>query len=197
MSFINARLPHRLAAGLRIGPEWNTQVVQLDNGREQRNRQWLYPKWRGSGSTAAYTPPDQAAFRAWFVAVAGKHKAFRVTDPLDHTAANEALAPNLGTLDPVQLVKTYAIDGGGAGVTVLVQAPWTQGFALAADGLPVAGTLDDETGLFTPDAPWAGTAFTWTGRFDRWMRFDSDWGALTAEAPNVYTADIELVEVRR
>jgi hypothetical protein len=29
------------------------------------------------------------------------------------------------------------------------------------------------------------------------MRFDSDWGAFSAVTPQAWTADIELVEVRR
>lgn len=195
MSFINARLPRRITAGLRIGPEWKTRVVELDNGREVRNREWLYPRWRASGNMAAFTPDDRAALRQWFVAVAGKHQAFRVQDPLDHMAANEALAPAIGTSTPVQLVKTYGIAGTGVGVAALIQAPVVA--TVYRNGVPVPVTVDMETGLVTPDAPWAAGTYTWSGQFDRWMRFDSDWGALTAEAPNVYTADIELVEVRR
>lgn len=195
MSFINARLPRRITAGLRIGPEWKTRVTELDNGREVRNREWRYPRWRASGNMAVFTPDDRAALRHWFVAVAGKHQAFRVQDPVDHIAANEPIAPVIGTLTPVQLVKSYDIAGTGVGVSTLIQAPVTA--AVFREGSPVAVTVDEETGLVTPDAPWAAGTYTWTGEFDRWMRFDSDWGAVAAEAANVYTADIELIEVRR
>lgn len=197
MSYIDARLPRKLSAGLRIGPEYNTRVVPFANGREQRNRQWLYPKWRASGNMAAFTEDDRKAFRDMFVACGGKWAAFRVFDPLDYFANNEPLAPAVGTSTPVQLVKTYTFPGSATSATVLIQAPIAGTVTIYKDGVAVAGTLDDTKGLFTPDAPWAAGVYTWTGQHERWMRFDSDWGAVTANALHVYTTDIELVEVRR
>jgi uncharacterized protein (TIGR02217 family) len=196
MSFVNKRLPLRLGAGLRISPTWKTRVTMLDNGREVRNREWLYPIWRAWGSLGAFTPDDRVAMRRWFVAMAGRHMAFRVRDPLDFTATDEVIAPSIGTSTPVQLLKTFAIDG-LAGVSVLIQAPVDGSVTVYRNGSPVTCTVDDETGLVTPAAPWAAGDYTWSGQFDRWMRFDSDENAVQANALNAYTADIELVEVRR
>ena len=200
MSFLNARLPMRLAAGLRIGPRWKTEVTPLDSGREVRDQKWLYPKWEAVGSTAAFTVEGRRAMRNWFVAVRGRACVFRVRDPLDYQAVNEPIAPAIGTRNPVQLLKTYAIpllDSGVVAVVTRVQAPVPAGFVLHADGAAVDGELDDLAGLFTPAEPWEGDVFTWSGPFDRWMRFESDAGAITAAAHNAQTADIELVEVRR
>lgn len=197
MSFINARLPRRISAGLRIGPEWRTQVVELDNGREVRNGQWLYPRWRASGNMGAFSETDRAEFRRLFVAARGRLYAFRVYDPVDCTATGESLAPTVGTQTPAQLIKTYTFPGDSSGVVVKVTAPVDGTVVVYRDGTPVAVTVDDETGLVTPDANWQAGTYTWAGQFDRWMRFDSDWGALTANAMNAYTADVELVEVRR
>lgn len=197
MSFVNASLPRRLGAGLRIGPRWKTQITPLKNGREFRNREWLYPVWFARGSMGAFTPADRVAMRNWFVAVCGQHLAFRVMDPLDHLADGEVIAPTIGTSTPVQLLKTYAIDGAGTSVSTLVQAPVDGSVTVYRNGSPVTCTVDDETGLVTPAAPWAAGDYTWSGRFERWMRFESDENAVTATALNAYTADIELVEVRR
>jgi hypothetical protein len=68
----------------------------------------------------------------------------------------------------------------------LIQAPITA-------TLSGAGAVNMTTGVVTGASP----GDTWTGTFDVWMRFDSDWGAFTANAMGVWTADIELVEVRR
>lgn len=197
MSYINARLPRKLSAGLRIGPEWKTRVVTHHNGREQRNAEWLYPRWRATGNMGAFTEPDRAAFRHLFVATRGRWAAFRVFDPLDCVASGEPIAPAIGTTSPVQLMKTYTFPGASTAVSVPIQAPVAGSVVVYRDGVPVAGTLDDTLGLFTPGAPWEAGTYTWSGQHDRWMRFDSDWGALTANAMNAYTADIELVEVRR
>lgn len=195
--YINARLPRRIAAGFKVGPSFRTHVVTLDSGREQRNRQWRYPKWRGSGNMAAFTPADRQALISIFVAVGGQWGAFRFHDPTDHLAANESIAPAVGSSTPVQLVRSYVFPGSATAIEVLVQAPVAGTVTVYRDGMPVAGTLDDQLGLFTPSAPWAAGTYTWSGQYDRWMRFENDWGALTAAHDNVYTADIELVEVRR
>jgi len=197
MSFINARLPERLAAGLVIGPEWRTEIVPLDSGREVRDAKWLYPRWKAIGNMAVYDTIDCARLRQWFVACRGQLSAFRVKDPLDWLAINEPIAPIVGTTTPVQLIKSYGIAEAGVSVPVRIQAPVDGTVTVYADGVAVAGTLDAEKGLFTPDEAWDGTDFTWSGQFDRWMRFASDHGAVTAVAKHVLTADVELVEVRR
>lgn len=38
---------------------------------------------------------------------------------------------------------------------------------------------------------------TWSGEFDVWVRFDSDYNAFTIGDIDAHSADIELVEVRR
>jgi len=197
MSFINARLPERLAAGLVIGPEWRTEIVPLDNGREVRDAKWLYPRWKAIGNMAAFEPAERQALLRWFIATRGMLNAFRVKDPLDWVAANEPIAPVVGTTTPVQLFKSYGIAEAGVSVPVRIQAPVEGTVTVYADGVAVAGTLDAGTGLFTPDEAWDGADFTWSGQFDRWMRFASDHGAVTAVAKHVLTADVELVEVRR
>jgi uncharacterized protein (TIGR02217 family) len=131
---------------------------------------------------------------AAFHACRGQLHAFRFKDWNDFQAVNEPLAPAVGTTTPVQLVKTYSF--GGEATTRLIQAP-VVGAVVRADGVAVAGTLDTETGLFTPGAAWAGSVFTWTGEFDVWVRFASDFNAFTIGNWQAHTVDIELIEVRR
>lgn len=195
MAFIDTRMPRRIAAGFTVGPEWKTLVVPLDNGREQRNRQWLYPRWRGQGNMGSFKPADRQELMGMFVAVGGRLNAFRFFDPTDHSVEGEAIAPSIGTSSPVQLVRTYGF--GSASAIVLIQAPVAGTVTVFRNGVAVSGTLDATTGLFTPAAPWVAGTFTWTGQYDRWMRFDSDWSAFTADALDVWTADIDLIEVRR
>jgi uncharacterized protein (TIGR02217 family) len=197
MSYINATMPRRIAAGFKIGPRWKTDITVMDNGREQRNRGWLYPRWEGSGNLGAFSPEDRQALIAMFVVAGGRWSAFRVFDPTDHYVSNEPVAPDFGTSMPLQLMRGYTFPGSGVSVPVLVQAPIGSTVVVKRNGTPVAGTLDDTLGLFTPAAPWEHGLYTWTGQYERWMRFDSDWGAFTANAMNAYTADIDLIEVRR
>lgn len=195
MTYINTRLDDRVAYGFTGGPEWSTQVVMLDNGREQRNAQWLYPRHRYSAEYRNLAPERRQQVLAAFYAARGQAYPFRFKDWNDYTASNEPIAPAIGTSTPVQLVKTYAF--GGQASTRLIQAPVAGTVTVFRNGTPVSGTLDDETGLFAPDSAWTAGTYTWSGQFDVWVRFASDYNAFSLENVGVGSAAIELIEVRR
>jgi uncharacterized protein (TIGR02217 family) len=193
VAYIPTRLSSCVAYGFSGGPEYSTLVIDMDNGREQRNQQWLYPKHTYS---AQYLNLDKIAQReiiAAFHAAAGRLHAFRFKDWNDYEAIAEPLAPATGTSTPVQLIKTYSL--GPQARVRLIQAPVSA--VIKRNGVAVAGTLDANTGLFTPSAPWAAGTYTWDGEFDVWVRFASDHNAFTIGAPNGRTSDVELIEVRR
>lgn len=195
MSYIDARMPERIAAGFRIGPDWSTLIVPMDNGREQRNKQWLYPKYRGTAQVGAFNAADRNALLGLFHVAGGRHKAFRVKDPTDWRVSNEPCAPVVGTSTPLQLARAYIF--GTESSTRLIQAPHAGTVVVRKDGAPVTVTVDSLTGLVTPSSPWAAGVYTFDCDFDMWMRFDSDWGSFTAVANGVWTAEFDLVEVRR
>ncbi|KGQ19937.1 DUF2460 domain containing protein [Lysobacter dokdonensis DS-58] len=182
MAYLTTRMPERIAAGFVIGPRWQTLVVPLDNGREQRNAQWLFPKYEARANIGMFNAADRQAIRNLFMACRGRANPFRVRDPLDYTATAQPLYTVGGV---TYLARSYAY--GGETAYRLIQAPVTA-------TLSGAGSVDLTTGIVTGANP---VADTWTGTFDIWMRFESDFGAITATTTNVQTADIELVEVRR
>lgn len=192
---IDWRLPSRIAAGFKGGPEWQTRVTPLRNGREVRNREWLYPRYRYSANFGAFNAQDRQALIGAFMATGGKHLLFRFRDPTDFIVAAEPLLPVVGTSTPVQLSRRYSF--GPSYATSLLQAPVAGTTVVRRDGVPIAVTVDALTGLVTPSAPWASGAYTFDTQYDRWVRFDSDWGAFTAATPGVWTSDIDLVEVPR
>jgi len=196
MSFINARMPERITAGFRIGPDWNTTVIRMDNGREQRNRNWRYPRYRGQANLGVFNATDRQDLMGLFMAAGGMHKAFRVRDPTDFRVANEPLAVLAGTDDPVQMAREYAF--GPESTQVLIQAPVQGTTTIYKDGVAYTEcTVDYETGIVTPGTTWPAGTYTFTTQYDRWMRFDNDWGSFVANTVGVWTTDIELVEVRR
>lgn len=197
--YINAVMPRDISAGFKIGPKWKTPETPMDNGTVIRNAQWRYPLWCGSGNMAAFTPAKRQALVAMFVATRGKWAAFKVWDPTENTAVDEVIAPVVGTSTPVQLSKRFYFPGStdiADSADIKIRCPIIAATVIKVDGSPVTVTIDEQTGLATPAAPWAAGTYTWSGRYYRWMRFDSDWGAFTANAQNLYTADIELIEDR-
>ncbi|UHQ21882.1 DUF2460 domain-containing protein [Lysobacter sp. 5GHs7-4] len=194
MSFVNVRMPTCVAYGFTGGPAYSTLVVPLENGREQRNRQWFYPRHQYSAQYLNLDLEAQRLVLEIFHALVGQLHCCRFKDHNDYQAFDEPLAPAIGTSTAVQLIKTYSM--GPQATTRLIQAP-VAGAVIKRNGVAVAGTLDVETGLFTPDAPWASGTYTWTGEFDVWVRFASDYNAFQIGNVDAHTADIELIEVRR
>lgn len=195
MAYVDERLPTCVAYGFNGGPQWQTLVINMDNGREQRNGQWLYPKHRYAAQYMNLGRDDQQTVLEFFHAMRGQLHCFRFKDANDYQATAQPQAPNVGTSDPLQIVRTYTV--GGQSSTRLIQAIVAGTATLTVDGSPVAGTWDYATGKFTPDAPWAAGTYLASFDFDVWVRFASDFNAFTIGNVDARTADIELVEVRR
>lgn len=201
MTYINHRISDCVAQGFTGGPEWNTLIVSLANGREQRNGQWLFPKHRYTAQYMNFQRAEQQEILSAFHAARGQLHVFRFKDWNDYTAESEngdwvpLLAPTIGTTTPAQLYKEYFM--GAQGTLRKIQAPVDGTVVVLHNGLPVAVTVDPTTGLVTPSVAWASGSYTWTGDHDVWVRFASDYNAFTANTNNAATSDIELVEVRR
>ena len=181
MSFINTRLSECVAYGFTGGPEWSTLIVDMDNGREQRNGQWMYPKHRYSAQYLNLNPDGRDDILAAFHAAKGRLHCFRFRDWNDYTATAQPLITVAGV---TYLGKRYAL--GAQTADRLIQAP-------VSATLSGAGSVNMQTGVVSGAAP----GDTWTGEFDVWVRFDSDYNAFAIGNWNAHTADIELVEVRR
>lgn len=168
--------------------------MQLASGREKRNKEWAYPLQKYTASLAVFTPADRAELLGLFYACAGQWGAFRFSDRVDFVASAESITTEAGTKTPAQLMKNYAF--GGTTFARPIQAPVSGTVSVVSGGSAIAGTCDYTTGLFTPTDNWPATTAQWTGQFDVWTRFASDYVPLTAIRTDLLTADIELMEVR-
>lgn len=194
MAFIETpRLLDRVRLGYSAGPEFDTQVVLLDNGKEQRNQNRVNPRRRFTVPFTNITPTQYSALLAAFFTAAGRANGFRFKDWLDYTATSEALGNTPGAnLTPVQLKKTYT--NGAYSYVRTITKPVSA--TVYSNGVAKAGTLDTVTGLFTPTTNWAaGEALTWTGEFDVPVRFENDFLPATWDNYQVRTVDVELVEL--
>lgn len=185
MAYINTRLDECVARGFAGGPEWSTSIVHLDNGREQRNANWLFPKHRYSAQYVNIEAAERNEILSAFHSCRGQLHAFRFKDWNDFEAAG---APFVQINGVWRMAKQYTF---GAEVsTRLIQAPVAGTITLTGGDL---ANLDHETGIYSGDA----TGLTWSGEFDVWVRFASDYNAFAINDLDAHSADIELVEVRR
>ncbi|NDG04432.1 MAG: TIGR02217 family protein, partial [Alphaproteobacteria bacterium] len=117
MSFDDVSLPHRLAFGAVGGPQFNTDVVMIDNGFEKRNQNWAGARRRYQLQQQLRSAQDVATLISFFHARAGRARGFRFKDWADFTTAsnhtsapaatNIVLGTGNGTQTQFQLKKIY------------------------------------------------------------------------------------------
>lgn len=195
MAFIDAQLSERVAYGFKAGPEYSTQIVAMTNGREKRAGEWLLPRIRFSASYENFKQQYRDEILAAFHACRGRLHCFKFKDWTDLVAIDEPVAPEIGTTNPMQLVKTYAF--GAQTAERMIQCTDSSVTLTKDGGAFTAYTLDADTGLVTPDAAWEAGEYAWSGPVFVWVRFDSDYNAFSIDEWDSATANIELIEVRR
>lgn len=193
---INTRLSDCVADGFRGGPEYSTEITPMDNGGDQRNAQWIWPRHRYSAEFLNLQEDARDEIIAAFHVCVGREHSFRFKDWNDYqtngTTKVGTIAPAVGTMEPAQLYVTYAF--GPATKLRKITAPVGSTIVITSDGDPVTVTIDELTGMATPDATWPAGTYAWSGEYDVWVNFDADYNAFTINNWRAHTADIELVE---
>ncbi len=140
--FHEVRFPLRVALGATAGPMRRTDIVNLSNGREQRNQRWQSSRRAYDIGTGIKSLADLYDVLAFFEARRGQLYGFRFRDPLDGLSArpHAAISPTdqeIGRGDgetaTFQLVKTYADDGGSW--TRVIEKPVEGTVVMAIDGV--------------------------------------------------------------
>jgi uncharacterized protein (TIGR02217 family) len=185
--FHEVRFPLRLALGATGGPVRRTDIVNLSNGREQRNQRWRDSRRSYDAGSGVKSLADLYAVLEFFEARGGQLYGFRFRDPVDCkscapggtvSASDQVIGTGDGETASFQLVKTYA-DGGGSWVRRIVK-PVAGSVLVSVNGVvkPVgAFALDAGTGIITFVAghiPADGAVVQAGYEFDVPVRFDTD-----------------------
>jgi len=119
--FHEVRFPLRLALGATGGPVRRTDIVNLSNGREQRNQRWRDSRRSYDAGSGVKSLRDLYAVLEFFEARGGQLHGFRFRDPVDWkscapgeavSATDQVIGTGDGAAATFQLVKTYADSGG-------------------------------------------------------------------------------------
>jgi TIGR02217 family protein len=185
--FHEVRFPLRLALGATGGPVRRTDIVNLSNGREQRNQRWRNSRRSYDAGSGIKSLADLYAVLEFFEARGGQLHAFRFRDPFDWkscapgetvSATDQVLGEGDGERAVFQLVKTYADSGGGWARRVTKPVNGT--VTVSVDGVvkpESAFEVDATTGIVTFEeghVPAAGEAVRAGFEFDVPVRFDID-----------------------
>lgn len=186
-AFHEVRFPLRLALGVSGGPVRRTDIVNLSNGRENRNQRWRNARRAYDAGSGIRSVADLYEVLAFFEARRGELYGFRFRDPVDFKSCPPGETPaatdqRIGTGDGVttvfQLVKTYA-DAGGS-FSRRIDKPVEGSVIVSVEGAKAASSdvsVDHTTGRMTFRAgrvPPAGAVIRAGFEFDVPVRFAID-----------------------
>ena len=209
------RFPDELAHWAEGGANFNTSIVSLLSGFEQRNINWAFSRgiWNIT-EQALVLPANERLLVQFFNIVLGKAYGFRFKDFRDYQDWGGGVFTPVSTAPTIlfQMAKSYNV-GSGLSANVrpikkpIVAPSGGQAFVMYYNGSPISSgsgagqyTLDATTGLVTMGAgsDTDYTKYTWIGEFDVPCRFDTDSIAVWREPQGGFMEwkTIPIVEIR-
>lgn len=172
MAFDNVRLPDDIERESISAPRFQTSVVTLGKGAEQRNVDWAQQRLSFDISYGIQYETDVKVIVDFFYARLGRARGFRFKDWSDYKAVDEHLGTGDGVKTQFQLVRNYT-----SSVTYVrkILCPVAGTISVKVDGVAALYSIDLATGIITLNTPAAdGKAVTASFEFDVPVRFDSD-----------------------
>ena len=165
MSFIESRpLDNYIALGSSSGPEYQTDIIELSSGIEQRNQSWEYPRHRYLVGISAGKSTKIETLRQLFHSTRGAFSGFRFKDYNDYSSAtiqgdtvaydDQDISVGDGATLTYQVLKNYTTltTTVQRKITKLVSGSFLLGFAGSGWALEDTGdrwSVDDNTGVIT------------------------------------------------
>lgn len=173
MAFHDVRLPDEIEQGSSGGPAFNTTIIGMSSGQEQRNLDWSESKATYDISYGIQDKDDFDVTLAFFYARRGRGYSFRFRDWADFEGEQEPIGLGDGAHTDFQLIKTYEADGPNPYVRRITR-PVPATVRVFVDGV-LTGVTQLTGGIvrFTV-APVLDAVVTADFEFDVPVRFDSD-----------------------
>ena len=203
-SFQEIRFPTDIDFGFVSGPMYNTDIISLFSGYEQRNINWQDSRNTFTATNSIKTSTQIAAVIAFFRAMRGRAYGFRFRDWTDYIAYAQPIGTGDGTTTVFQLSVTYNAQGVTKVRTITKpvasgnQITTVPNFYLNSVLQTTGYTLDYTTGLVTfSSAPTSGVAITADFEFDVPVRFDFDNIKIRHEYNHEFYIDsLTLIEIK-
>lgn len=111
MSFHDVLFPVDISYGSSGGPGFNTTVLELASGHEQRNINWSEVRAEYDVSYGIKTPPEMEKIMDFFYARQGKAYGFRYKDWTDYKITDQVIGIGDGSKKTFQVYKRYEKNG--------------------------------------------------------------------------------------
>ena len=195
MAYIRAYLETCEGYGWEGGPEFSTRIVTMANGFERRNADWAEARRKFSLPFINLSRDRYLPILNMFYAARGQLHCFLYRDPLDHEAENEFIGLGDGVEVEFQLSKLTNVDGFIYQRNVYA-IPDSESIVVTVNNVVTAVTVDKDRGTILFAAPPELNAqIRWSGIFDVWVRFNSDYLPFSLDAPDARNGQVELIEM--
>jgi uncharacterized protein (TIGR02217 family) len=183
MAFHDIRLPEDVEQGATGGPEFQTSILPMSSGKEQRNVDWSETLHSWELAYGIQNAEDFSVCRAFFYARRGRAHSFRFKDWGDFKLTAETQGVGDGTNKTFQLIKTYEVGGPDPYIRRITR-PIAATLHMFVDNVEVGYTLNPLGVVVLDVAPADGAIVTATCEFDTPVRFDTDKFDLELDQPN-------------
>lgn len=203
------RFPEQIGFHSSSSTQFNTDVVVLKNGFEQRNARWSYPLHNYDVASGIKTEADLSAILHFFNSVRGRFIGFRFKDWLDYssspilgksiTATDQVIGVGDGKTREFALIKTY--NAGALSQIRRIHKPVANTLIVAVNGIInhrfTVNTLNGLVALPEEyEPPQVGDIITAGFECDVPCRFDTDKLMVGLQFQNLGNYAIPLTEVR-
>lgn len=194
MGRLNAILEEEVDYGFEGGPRYKTDQADLVNGFFEKDSAWDYARHEFSASFGNVKDDARDYIIAVFHACRGARHSFKFKDWNDYKIEDQVIEVLPGTSDSIQLYKTYA-PFGPPYITVRPIQAFKFCVLEDANGDEVAGSLDLNTGIFTPVGMWGFDEYRIReAEFYVWVCFEDDYNPMTINSWMANTASVTLIE---
>ncbi len=191
-AFDDVLFPLALGREAEVAPEFSTTIVTSAGGRETRNVAWGEARTRYDVGPGVRGEADIRALLDFFRARGGPARGFRLRDPFDAEAEDQAIGTGDGTTRRFALVKHYG------DAARRITRPVSGSVSVKVAGVATTAFSLEDGGMVVLDvAPAAGAEITASFAFDVPVRFAEDRLTVTRQTFLAGAApSVPLIEIR-
>jgi uncharacterized protein (TIGR02217 family) len=193
--------------GFTSGPRYKVKIIEREGGHERRTRKWSRPLHRYVSVPVGNRVEEEIQEILYFWhAMGGMATGFRLKDHADFksckthenpTPLDQAFVFYEDSPSGYQLVKIYTY--GAVEQIREIYKPKGDTIRVAnefgVEQPDSSWTLEEGTGLLTPEGSFVGTPTSWGGEFYVYARFDSELDVAISEQ-NIQQCDLSISEIR-
>lgn len=196
MTFHDIQLPDDVEQGATGGPEFQTSILPMSSGTEQRNVNWQEVRHSYQLSYGIQNAEDFAVCRSFFFARRGKAHTFRFKDWGDFFAVDEVQGIGDAVNTSFQLIKTYETAGPLPYIRRITR-PVAATVVFKVNNV-VTSASANPLGIYTiSPAPALDAVVTASFEFDVPVRFDTDkFDLVLTQADAGAIGSLPVIEVR-